>query len=151
MSRNLHEPTTQRAIATNRFVGKDTRQRPFASFWVEPVNDGDTPDPSWVPVLMNDWLQVDPGAEGLEPFGFRVHYDGSLEFKGHLDAQNASSGTVALILPGMGDLEPDYVELLDNDQYWDSVITDDGGTAFQIALLKITANTGEVTITWPAT
>jgi hypothetical protein len=152
VTRSIYTPSVHRDISSGRFISKDNRQRPFAGSWVEPVNDGDCPaDPEWIPCLLNDWIQVDPGDEGLEPFGFRMHYDGSLEFKGHLDASDgAVSGTVALILPGMGDLEPDYVDLLDNSQYWDTVITDDAGISFQIALVKIDADTGEVTITWPA-
>jgi hypothetical protein len=74
--------------------------------------------------------------------------DGSLEFKGHLDASGATSGTVAFTLPGFTDGEPDYT--LPNDQYFHTVITPDDGTTFQIALVFIDSTTGDVTITWPA-
>jgi hypothetical protein len=163
MTRSLFNPSIQREVSTNRFFGKDTRQRPFAGIWVYPVDDVDCPPLEfgtdqygnttqlWTPCLLNDWLQVDSDAvENLEMFAFRGHYDGSLEFKGHLDASGgATSGSVAFILPGMGDLEPDYVTLLDENQIWDTIITDDAGTTFQSAMVKIDADTGEVTITWP--
>jgi hypothetical protein len=162
VTRSLYEPTPERATANIRFIGKDTRQQPFAGDWIYPLNDAECPpiegDPNpwggiqhdWTPCLLNDWLQVDPADAGLESFAFRTHYDGSLEFKGHLDASGgATSGSAAFILPGMNTLEPDYIGLLDNSQFWDTVITDDVGSSFQMALVLIDTDTGEVIITWP--
>ena len=149
MTRNLYEPTDQSRIVQNRYKIKDTRQKPLASRWIEPVNAGDPiPDeePEWTPELENDWLQPDPP---LETFAFRLHYDGSLEFRGHLDAQNATSGTVAVTLPGEEIGDRNY--LPPNDQYWHTTITDDGGTSFTLAQVFINSTTGEVEIVWPAT
>jgi hypothetical protein len=146
VSRNIHEPTPERATQQNRFGVKMTHQKPLASRWVEP--DCATPGddcPDFAPTLANSWAQ--PSAP-LEKFAFRKHMDGSLEFKGHLDASGATSGTVAFTLPGFTDGEPDYT--LPNDQYFHTVITPDDGTTFQIALVFIDSTTGDVTITWPA-
>lgn len=162
MTDNIHEPTTQRAIAGVRYTTKDTRQRPLASQWVGVLNangDGDPecpPDPDddtniflefeWTPCLQNGYLQVE---SPLELFAFRQHYDGSLEFKGHLDVSNASTGDVAFTLPGVNGGEPDYT--LNNDQYFHTAITDDGGTTFIFALVFIESSTGDVSLIWPAT
>lgn len=168
MSRPLFEQTQQRQIAANRYLTKDTRQRPFASGWVYPLNAGDCGLPefdpyplgdgseygyveTWTPCLVNNFEQVDPdAAENLEVFGFRMHHDGSLEFKGHLNIENANSGDVAFTLPGMNNLEPDYVELLQRDQYFESVVFNTGTVEFTIALLWVSELNGEVVITWPA-
>ena len=96
-------------------------------------------------VLENNWAQ--PSAP-LEPYAFRLHADGSLEFKGHLDASGgASSGTVAVTLPGANAGEVDF--LLANDQYFLTLITTDDGSSFTAAQVFIDSTTGEVTITWP--
>lgn len=162
MSRNLCEPNIYRSVAANRYVGKDTRQRPFAGAWVHPVDDADCPPTEngtdqfgnitqlWTPCLINDWLQVNPADANLETFGFRMHYDGSLEFKGHLDASGgATSGTVAFLLPGMNTLEPDFIDALPHSQFWDTIITDDAGSTFTDAGILIDASTAEVIISWP--
>lgn len=145
--RNLTEPSLYQQVAANRFRTQDTRQKPHAFRWWEPDCDPETDSgcTGEEPPLENGWLQVEPP---LERFAFRLHADGSLEFKGHLDAANASSGTVAVTLPGA--VVGEYNFLLANDQFWPTVITDDGGTSFTIALVHINATTGEVTITWPA-
>jgi hypothetical protein len=118
---------------------------PLAFRWRTP----DIDDIDVTPPLENGWAQVDPP---LERFSYRLHTDGSLEFKGHLDAAGASSGTVAFTLPDetydLDLLAPSY--RLPNDQFWHTVITDDSGSTFQIALVFIESTTGEVTITWPA-
>lgn len=151
MSRNLHEPTTERRITQNRFGVKETRQRPLASRWVTPdcdytvEADAEAGCLDWAPALQNSFAQ--PTAP-LEPFAFRKHMDGSLEFKGHLDASGATSGTVAFTLPGAADGEPEYIP--ENDQYFISAITPDNGATFQTALVFIDSTTGDVTITWPA-
>lgn len=148
MTANIHEPTTQRQIARNRFQTKDTRQKPGAFRWWEPEctvgNDGCTGDE---PPLENSWEQPSD-LSGLEKFAFRLHSDGSLEFKGHLNAENASSGTVAVTLPGANAGEVDFRPA--NDQYFVTVITEDDGSSFTTAMVFIEASTGEVTITWPA-
>ncbi len=149
MTKNLHEPSNERAISRNRFQGKDTRQKPLAFRWWEPgCTIGENGCTGLEPLLENSWLQ--PTAP-LEKFAFRRHADGSLEFKGHLDASGgAVSGSVAVTLPGANGLE-EYDFLIANDQFWHTTITDDAGTSFSLALVKIDSTTGEVTITWPAT
>lgn len=164
MTVNIHEPTRDRAIARNRYVGKDTRQRPGASQWITVLNangDGDpecppdqeSTDPihsgltvfDWTPCFQNGYLQVE---DPLELFAFRKHYDGSLEFMGHIDVQNASSGDIAFTLPGIAGGEPDYT--LAKDRYFHITITDNGGTNFIIAMVFIDSTTGDVSLVWPA-
>lgn len=157
MSRNLYEPTEYSYIAQNRFLTKDVRQKPLASSWIHPLDPGDCPPTDggndqfgniteeWYPCLLNSWQQVQPP---LEPFGFRLHYDGSLEFKGHLDSENATSGTIAFILPGATAGEPNYLPR-GGDQFFLTVIYD--GTSARTAMVYIDAGTGEVKITFPVT
>lgn len=146
MSKALSDPTPERKITQNRFQIKDTRQKPLAFSWWTPdctLGDGCTAAQEDV-VLVNGWAQV---TAPLELFAFRLHADGSLEFKGHLDAAGASSGTVAFTLPGANAGEVDF--LLPNDQYWHTTITTDDGVTFFLALVFIESATGDVTITWP--
>jgi hypothetical protein len=165
VTKPLAEPSNQRRIAQNRWGVKGERQKPMASHWVTPDCDAILNPPHTGygstfnngrlaagdcsiddPVLQNLWRQ--PSAP-LELFSFRIHFDGSLETKGHLDASGgAVSGSVAVTFPGLNAGEPDY--LLAHDQYWHTVITTDDGTTFMIALVFIQASTGIMTITWPA-
>lgn len=145
--RNLHQPSTPRQVAANRFFIKDTRQKPHAFRWWEPdctVGDGCAGNE---PPLENNWAQ--PSAP-LEKFAFRLHADGSLETKGHLDTSGgAVSGTVAVTVPGATAGEVDF--RLPNNQFFHTTITTDDGTTFSLALVELAAATGEITITWPAT
>lgn len=144
--RNLEEPNVHGKVASNKFFIKDTRQKPHAFRWWEPGctpgNDGCTGDE---PLLENSWAQPSPP---LEKFAFRLHADGSLEFKGHLDAAGTSSGTVAVTLPGATVGDVDFLPA--NDQFWHTTITTDDGLTFTLALVFINAATGEITISWPA-
>ena len=149
MSRNIYEPTTERQVRRNQNDRKVTHQKPHAFRWWVPecelpgvaaeICEGDEPE------LVNGWAQVNAP---LEPFGFRLHADGSLEFKGHLDAAGAASGTVALTLPGANAGEVDFLPAM--DQFFLTLITDDGGSSFTTAMVFIDATSGDVTITWPA-
>lgn len=152
MTRNLYHPTTDRNVAQNRSRLIKTQQVPGAFKWWTPgcdetdddqAADGCTGDE---PALQNNFAQPSPP---LEKFAFRLHSDGSLEFKGHLNAENASSGDVAVTLPGANAGEVDFRPA--NDQYFITAITEDDGSSFTTALVFIDATTGEVTITWPAT
>lgn len=151
MPANIHEPGFHRQIAKNRFQIKDTRQKPGAFRWWEPeCTEGDNGCTGEEPILENNWEQPTSSSAGeLELFSFRLHADGSLEFKGHLNAQNASSGTVAVTLPGADVGDVDFRPA--NDQYFHTVITTDDGTEFVEALVFIDATTGEMTITWDPT
>jgi hypothetical protein len=94
------------------------------------------------PILENSWAQPVPP---LEKFAFRLHADGSLEFRGHLNSAAAASGTVAVTLPGLIPGEVDFLPSL--DQFFTTVIYD--GAAPQGAMVYIDSATGEVTITFP--
>lgn len=147
--RNISEPNPDKQIRRNVFGIKTARQKPGAFKWWVPgcssVADAAAGCTGDEPALVNSWEQP---SDPLERFGFRLHADGSLEFKGHLNAANAVSGTVAVTLPGANAGDVDF--LLANDQYFHTVITTDDGTSFQIAMVFIEAATGDVTITWPA-
>lgn len=147
MARNIFHPTTDRNVSRNRHRVKVTQQVPGAFKWWEP--DCDETDPNVAadgctgdePALVNSWAQ--PVAP-LEKFAFRLHSDGSLEFKGHLDGTAAVSGTVAFTLPGANAGEVDFLPA--NDQFFLTVLSD-----ATPALVYIEALTGDVTITFPVT
>ncbi len=154
----LSEPNEYKEIWFNAFQTKDVRQKPLAFGWWQPdctgaavpgdetySTDGCKPLQEAV-VLQNGFVQPTT-ASGIEKFAFRLHADSSLEFKGHLDASGASSGTVAFTLPGMNLGEVNFVPL--NDHYFITAITPDGST-FSTALVFIDSTTGDVTLTWPA-
>ena len=128
------------------FTGKDTRQKPLAFRWWEPDCDrvGDDGCTGEEPPLENGFAAA--ATAPLEPFAFRLHADGSLEFKGHLDASGAVTGTVAVTLPGANAGEVDFRP---NDQYWHTTITTDDGVTFFLALVFVEGASGDVTITWP--
>lgn len=160
MSRSLYEPSPARATAANRFQIKDTRQKPLAFRWWQPdcifcedLSDDDNcanPCDGDEPPLLNGFAQPS-NASDLEKFAFRLHADGSLEFKGHLDAQAAASGDVAFVLPGANAGEVDF--RLANDQNWHTTIRTapgSGPTSFTLALVEVIASTGDVIIYWPA-
>lgn len=163
MSKSLFEPHPYREIAKANYGVHDLRQKPLAFRWwqpqcVWPLEDpctdtrncysGCTQEMNAVQ-FQNNWRQPSDSS-GLEKFAFRLHADGSLEFKGHLDTSGgASSGTVAFTLPGAVPGEIDF--LLPNSQFFHTTITNDDGLSFTLALVHIDAVTGDVTITWPAT
>lgn len=76
------------------------RRRPFVGTWQVPPTSGQPGDwPSdarlaWPPQLINGWSQPD---DPYAQFAYRMHMDGSLEFKGYL--KGGVSGTVAIELP----------------------------------------------------
>jgi hypothetical protein len=145
MTRNAwSEPSPEKELGRQGWELQRQQFTPLAFRWREPDNDPDAAP------LQNSWAQ--PSAP-LEPFAYRLHTDGSLETKGHLDASGgAVSGTAALTLPAASGAEPSY-RLGDyghGDQFWHTVITTDDGSAFALALVFIDAITGVVTITWPA-
>lgn len=151
--RNVTEPSVHGKVARNRFQTQDTRQKPHAFRWWTPeCDETDSGDIAQgcignEPPLENGWAQPSLSSP-LERFAFRLHADGSLEFKGHLDAAGAASGTVAVTLPGANVGEIDFKPA--NDQFFVTVITTDGGSTFQTAMVFLDSTTGEVTITFPA-
>lgn len=145
MAESIQEPTTQRSIAGVRYTGKDTRQKPFVSKKIEPVNNGDlipATSPDWTPELQNGFEQSNPP---LQPWTFRMRYDGDLQFLGVLDAQNAAKQTIAMTLPGVAGGTPDYVPSV--DQSYNTFVTVDGVTAIP-ATASVDEGTGDVTMDW---
>ena len=148
MTRTVNEPTIWGAAWKNAARIKDQQQKPGAMRWWQPectVGSGGCTGEE--PGLMNGWAQPD---DPLQKFAFRLHSDGSLEFRGHLDSSGASSGTVAVILPGVNPGEVDFLASLPHDQFFVTAIFDDGGTP-RAAVIYIDATTYEVTITFPLT
>jgi len=149
LTKSIYEPTIYRDVAANRWGVQDLRQKPLAMAWWTPDCDPGDPDQAAAsctglePPLVNNFAQPDPQ---LEFFAFRIHADGSLEFKGHLDISAASSGDVAFTLPGINPGEVDFIP--PNDQYFFTIVTD-GGSLFQAAMVFIDSTSGDVTITWP--
>jgi hypothetical protein len=149
MSKNLHEPSTPRAVAANRYTGKLTQQKPYAFEWVTPVNDADcvtaqaiTP---WTPCYLNDWEQPTT----LEPLSVRLSADGNLQWQGYVNAQNATAD-IAFIMPGTLGGEPDMipdVSIAENLSYAVWVTPDDGGSVLT-GRAYVDSTTGEVTITY---
>lgn len=155
MSRNIYHPTTDTNVSKNRFGNKTTHQKPGAFKWWTPDCDYTDPDiaangcTGEEPPLENGWAQPTLGSgmtgNDLEPFAFRLHSDGSLEFKGHLDSSGASSDTVAVTLPGAVVGEVDFRPA--NDQFFITTLWD--GSGFIPAAVYIDSDTGEVTISFP--
>ena len=154
MTKNLHEPSTPRAVATNRYTGKLTQQKPYAYEWVTPVNDADCaaaqadPVTPWTPCYLNDWEQPTT----LEPLSVRLNADGLLQWQGYVNSQNATAA-IAFIMPGTLGGEPDMipdVSVAENLSYSVFVTPDDGTTITQ-GRAYVDSTTGEVTITSTST
>ena len=149
MSKNLHEPSTPRQVAANRFSGKLTQQKPYAYEWVTPVNDADCaaaqadPVTYWTPCYLNDWEQPTT----LEPLSVRLSADGNLQWKGYVNSQNKTAD-IAFIMPGTFSFEPDMIpsDSPGNLSYNVFVTPDDGTTIIQ-GRAYLDSTTGEVTIT----
>lgn len=154
MSRNIFHPTTDRNVAQNRTSIKHSNQKPLAFRWWTPDCSTTYTDPddqaefcfTGIPTLVNGWAQP-ASVDNIQFFAFRLHVDGSLEFRGHLDSSGASSGTIAFTLPGANAGEVDFLEDLDGDQFFLTVIYD--GVTPETAMIYIEAATGDVTITFP--
>lgn len=141
MTRALSEQAVEKELGRHTWSIQRQEFMPLAFRWRTPDVDPDPPTPP----LENGWAQP---AAPLESFSYRLHADGSLEFKGHLDSAGATSGTVALTLPEPvddSDMEPSYRPA--RDQFFMTVIYD--GATPQTAMVSIDASTGEVTITFP--
>ena len=148
MTRSIYEPDLYTTTAKHGFGIQGLKQKPLAmKWWVPDCDDTDEDQRAGgctglEPPLLNGWAQPLPP---LQKFAFRLHADGSLEFRGHLDSAGASSGTVAFTLPGFVPGETDFLPSL--DQFFVSAIYD--GATPQSALIYIDATTGDVTITFP--
>lgn len=157
MSKNLHEPSTPRAVAANRYTGKLTQQKPYAYDWVTPVNAADCPadpysltdpQPIWTPCYVNGWERPTT----LEPLAVRMNSDGLLQWQGYVNAKNSTT-SVAFVMPGTLTDEPDMVPSSDlpihpgNFSYPVWVTTDDGGIILP-GRARVDTDNGEVSITW---
>lgn len=106
--------------------------------WLTVINEGGSnPDGEFIELANG----VEQPSAPLEEFSFRRGL-ARLDFKGHLNVENATSPAVAFTIPN--------AYRLDNDQYFHTTITTDDGTAFTLALVFLDASTGDVEITWPA-
>ena len=130
MSRPLSSPSIPKDVGRLNFHTRQLQRKPLAGIWITPT-------------LINGWTQPDP------PWGtmqYRLHKDGSLEFKGHLVP--GTTATVAFVLPDSIGLDPSYLPGHDV-----SFLTDveTGVNIFSIARVVIDSTTGDVTIYFPAT
>jgi len=151
MTKNLHEPSTPREVAANRYSGKMTQQRPYAYQWVTPVNVADCPAdpysltdprPAWTPCYLNDWERPTT----LEPLSVRLSADGNLQWKGYVNSANATD-SIAFIMPGTLSGEPDMIPPDDPGNLSYSVfVTPDNGGTIETGTAYIDSATGEVTI-----
>jgi hypothetical protein len=144
VSKNLHEPSTERKLAAVTYSEKMTRQKPEAFQWVTPVNDADCGvvlDPVWTPCYTNDWEQPTT----LEPLSVRVNADGSLQWQGYANSQN-STDPIAFFMPGTFEFEPDMLPPDNENLSYTVYITPDDGLTVQRARAYVDAITGEVSI-----
>jgi hypothetical protein len=113
MSRNIHDETDTTEITKAKWTGRDLQHRPLAGRWNRVRDTGEsfqTGKGKVQPVLQNGWAQPDPGDPDEQDLGqheFRLHMDGSLEFKGHLIPGTWDS--LVYTLPGNDEAEPDYI------------------------------------------
>ena len=113
MSRNVYEDNNATEIAKSQWTGTDLQHRPLAGRW-NYVKNGGADDQvgrgKIQPELQNGWAQPDDDDEAQADLGeheFRVHMDGSLEFKGFLIPGDWDS--LVYTLPGADETEPDYI------------------------------------------
>lgn len=112
MSRPVYDPTDTTNIEQAKWTGRDLQHRPLAGRWNYVRNAAQAAQVGRgkvQPVLQNGWSQPDDGEEEQEDLGeheFRLHTDGSLEFKGYLIPGTWDS--LVYTLPGADDSEPDY-------------------------------------------
>lgn len=113
MSRSLYEDDAYTRIAKSAWTGEDLQHRPLAGRWNRPRNNGDpflNGSGKVQPELQNDWNQPDDDEAAQAPLGkheFRLHMDGSLEFKGFLIPGEWDS--LVYTLPGADVNEPNYI------------------------------------------
>jgi len=116
MSRPVYEDNEQTQISGARWRGNDLSHRPLAGRWNfvrDPSGDLSTDQigrGKVQPQLQNGWFQPDiddPDQAALAQHEFRLHMDGSLEFKGYLVPGTWDS--LAYTLPGADENEPDYI------------------------------------------
>lgn len=112
MSRPVYDDDHQTQIHKADWKGTDLQHRPFAGRWnyVRNATEDERVGRGKVqPILQNGWAQPDDEVLEQEDLGeheFRLHMDGSLEFKGYLIPGDWDS--LVYTLPGADETEPDY-------------------------------------------
>lgn len=112
MSRSVYEEDEYSRQAKTDFTTRELRTRPLAGRWNYVRNDGEAIQVGRgkvQPELQNGWSQPDSGEPSQEDLGeheFRLHTDGSLEFKGYLVPGTWDAHVYTL--PGWDDSQPDY-------------------------------------------
>jgi len=147
----------KRQMAVEKLMPGDTLLQTTGNFYIE----GDTVYINGIPIVVPDIDEHPEGGGGSaagpwvnllllngwqnagEPFfdtAVRLSGDGSLEFRGHLDAANAVSGSVAFNLPSQ------FRPVHEISYISDVQVDEDGGFSTARILIK---TDGDVTITWP--
>lgn len=143
MSHNVSRGSTERKVTAVRYGAKDVQQRPLAGRWNEPGTDAFAAD------LEPEFQQ--PSDLDFERFAYRLHMDGSPEFKGHVEiVSGTTSPAVIIILPDNEldeNAEPTY--RVGKKQYDTTVVIDEDGSTIVPALWLYDPTTGELTLTWP--
>ena len=98
--------------------------------------------PWFEPDLLNGAAQA---PSGKKRFAVRQGVEG-VGFKGVLDLAACSSPVVVCTLDPQFLPDPNDT---DNDLFA-TIITDDSGSTFQVAMVEIDFASGDVTVTWPA-
>lgn len=115
MSRPVYDENDHQQVTKAQWKGKDLSHRPLAGRWnfvrnpSGPLSTDQTGRGKVQPQLQNGWTQpdsTDPAQEDLGQHEFRLHMDGSLEFKGYLVPGTWDS--LVYTLPGADETEPDY-------------------------------------------
>jgi hypothetical protein len=112
MTRPVYEDNDHADQQKTDFKARDLQHRPLAGRWNYVRNSGDpavTGRGKVQPQLQNGWTQPDDGDPEQENLGeheFRLHMDGSIEFKGYLIP--GTWDTKVYDLPGANETEPDY-------------------------------------------
>lgn len=113
MSRSLYEDNIYSRTAKSQWTGEDLQHRPLAGRWNRPRNNGDpflNGSGKIQPELQSGWGQPSddiPAQAQLGKHEFRLHMDGSLEFKGFLIP--GSWDSLVYTLPGTSETEPNYI------------------------------------------
>lgn len=112
MSKPVYDDSEQTQISKATWTGDDLQHRPLAGRWNNVLGSGDSPTNGGgkvQPALQNNWEQPDgvsAGQENLARHEFRLHMDGSLEFRGYLVPGTWDS--LVYTLPDASDVEPRY-------------------------------------------
>jgi hypothetical protein len=112
LRRYQYDEDDQTQISKVDFTNRDLQHRPFAGRWNNVRDSGDSAvngGGKVQPELQNGWAQPDGVTAGQIDLGrheFRLHLDGSLEFKGFLVPGDWDS--LVYTLPGASVTEPDY-------------------------------------------